>query len=151
MDIQDLVGQIKELQCEKLDIQDLIGGIEKLQYQGFKSSLLSEMEKNLFLYVFFRNFIGDYHFPMNGNDEMENYSQFKSSHTNVEEYFNQVIDEVGPSDEVVEFYHFMVNTPSENFIQQCIEKYHTINNLTQHQMGKNILKCLENSQQVVIV
>ncbi|AGF84858.1 hypothetical protein QJ854_gp924 [Moumouvirus goulette] len=36
-----------------MDIQDLVGQIEELQYKSFKNSLLNKMEKNLFLYVFF--------------------------------------------------------------------------------------------------
>ncbi|AGC02393.1 hypothetical protein H012_gp055 [Acanthamoeba polyphaga moumouvirus] len=131
-----------------MDFQAIMKQIVEKQYEDFKKLLSDKMEKNYYLCVFLGSFLGDY-FPMNKGD----YLQFKSIYKDhVEKYFHKVIDKISLCGEEIEFFHEMIKIPNdEQYIQKCIEKYHSIENLDRCQLGENILKCLKASQHIIII
>ncbi|AGF84859.1 hypothetical protein QJ854_gp923 [Moumouvirus goulette] len=132
-----------------MDFQALMKQIEEKQYEEFKTFIHDEMEKNYYLCIFLGTFLGHDFFPMNGGD----YSQFKTMYKNrAEKYFHKVIDKISLCGEEVEFFHEMVKiSDNKQYIQKCIEKYHSIKNLDRCQLGENIMKCLKASQHIKII
>jgi hypothetical protein len=115
--------------------------IKDEQFNLFKQTIsnLKEVSRKEYLCLYLNRFLGDYLSP-------------KIADTVFDAECYDTIDNISLSGPEIYFFHEMVDHKLENdkYIDELIEIYHTVKNLENCTLGKNILRCLTSSKELSI-
>ncbi|AKI80555.1 hypothetical protein [Niemeyer virus] len=126
-----------------MDFLKILAEAEKKLVQGFSDKIQNEtsMNRNKFLKIYLATFLGEQYF-----DELDlNSDKF-------DDICHDVIDSISLCEEEIYFFHEIVNLHNtRDYITECINKYHSVNNLDKCQLGGSIMKCLKASSHLEIL
>jgi hypothetical protein len=132
---------------------DIIEFFEEQQYESFKLLIKDKMSINFYLCIFLGTFLGDEYFPASIEDfnEMQKISDKSTNNFDnvLRQYCCQIINQTDLCESEMIFFRAITEIyQSNNFIDQCIKKYHDVSSLYQVEPIPNILKCLEASKNI---
>lgn len=126
-----------------MDFLKILAEAEKKLVQEFKTKIQNEnfMIRNKFLKLFLETFLGEQYF-----------GDLDLSSDNFDDFCHGVIDSISLCGEEIYFFHEIVNIHNtRDYVTECINKYHSVNNLDKCQLGGSIMKCLESSSHLEIL
>lgn len=126
-----------------MDFLKILAEVEKKLVQEFKTKIQNEnlMIRNKFLKLFLETFLGEQYF-----------GDLDLSSDNFDDFCHGVIDSISLCGEEIYFFHEIVNIHNtRDYVTECINKYHSVNNLDKCQLGGSIMKCLESSSHLEIL
>ena len=113
--------------------------VNEIQFNNFTKMLKNKMSRKEYISVFLSTFLG---------------SQFNFDQHNdmFDTICHESINMVSLCEDEIQFFHMMVDHMlKQNYVEEMIEKYHSIPNLARCQLGPNILRCLEYSKKIEVV
>ena len=117
---------MKKISKERIEkFSEMINGIDKIT-------------KNEYIEMFLEHFLGNNFKSSSFEDD-----QFKK-------YWNVKIDSVSLCEPEIQFFHDILNLDNNNFIEDCIDVYNNTNNLSNCQLGFEIIQILTTSKTITI-